>query len=162
MLLLGFGGGDMHHDVYLDVDTPSGSEASFKIFSLQALTAFVMMFGWAGLASLVQFGLNPGLSVIVASGVGAGSMYFTSSIMRMLLKLQDEGASYTMEMAVGKNASVYERIPESGIGRIQLHIGGMLREFQAVSEKKITLEPSTPVTVVRIVDTQTVSVAAIQ
>ena len=146
------------HDVYHEVDTATGSEHSFKLFSLQTLTAFVMMFGWAGLAALKQFELGTALSVVVALAVGVVFMYLIAFFMRALLKLETDGIVFKIEDTIGTNASVYERIPASGLGRIQIHAGGMLREVQAVSEKGEVIDSARPVVVVRVVDSQTVSV----
>ena len=150
-----FGG---HHDVYHDTDSASGVAGAFKVLSLHSITAFVMMFGWAGLAALKQFGLNSGGSVCVGFVVGAAFMYLIAYLIRGILKLESEGAVFRIEETVGKTASVYERIPEKGLGRIQLHAGGMIREIQAVSETGTALAPPASVTVVKVVDAQTVAV----
>ena len=96
--------------------------------------------------------------VIVAFLVGFLCMVFIAYLMHWALSLQSEGAVFRIEDAIGKRGSVYERISASGMGRIQISLGGMVRELQAVSEGKETLESLKPVVVVRVIDSQTVSV----
>lgn len=89
-------------------------------------------------------------------------MLATAYLFALALKLTSDGSVFSLESTVGQNASVYERIPAEGFGRVQMNVSGMLREIQAVSEKKIPIESFQRVTVTRVIDSETVAVEPAQ
>ncbi len=160
LFFVGFDDGHSHGDVYHDTDTGHGTESSFHYLSLTSVSAFIMAFGWAGLAAKEDFHLPPSLTLISALCVGALAMIGTAWLFRLAYRCTSDGATYSLAEIVGKTAEVYERIPATGWGRIQINVGGMLREVRAVSEDKQDIESFKRVQVVRVVDQETVAVAA--
>ena len=95
-MIIGFGAehadvGDVGHDVGHDV--PHGSEAlgtdhhshdlaatdtAFKLVSINSITGFFMVFGWAGLAAFKDHELSEAMSLLVASIAGVLMMYLTA------------------------------------------------------------------------------------
>lgn len=159
LFFVGFDDGHAHGDVYHDTDTGMGTEGSFHILSLTSLSAFIMAFGWAGLAAREDFHLPPLLSLLVAISVGGFAMIGTAYLFRVAYRCTSSGASYSLEEAIGKTGEVYERIPAEGWGRIQINVGGMVREVKAVAESKQDIDSFKRVQVVRVVDQDTVAVA---
>ena len=159
LFFVGFDDGHAHGDVYHDTDTGMGTEGSFHILSLTSLSAFIMAFGWGGLAASEDFQFTPLLALLTAFAIGGLAMVGTAYLFRLAYRCTSNGASYSLEEVVGKTAEVYERIPAEGWGRIQINVGGMLREIKAVSEAKQDIDSFKRVEVIRVVDQDTVAVA---
>ena len=138
-----------------------GTDHSMNLVSINSILAFAMLFGWTGLAGLNELELSIPLSVALALGVGFAGMVGTAYLFRSLMKMQSDGADFKMKDLVGQRTSVYERIPQGGVGRIQLNIGGMIREVRAVSDVAATVESFQLVEVIDVVDSETVSVRPI-
>ncbi|MBZ0166951.1 MAG: hypothetical protein K8I00_09095 [Candidatus Omnitrophica bacterium] len=141
------GGMDMH------------SDAAFELISVNTITAFVMMFGWAGLTAYVQFKMTHSVSLIIAVGAGTLTMFITAWLFNMAKKLVSKGAVFKIEDTVGLNGSVYQRVPANGRGKVNVSMpGGILKELDAVSEDKVDIESFKTVKVVSTVDDRTISV----
>ncbi len=157
----GDAGGDVHdstihHDA---MDYDDSSDASFQLFSVHSITAFIMMFGWAGLSSYIQFELGPTLAILIALAAGTMVLFITAYLFKLALKLVSPGAQFDIEKTVGLTAKVYQEISQNGAGRIQLSLPGAgLREIDAVSEDKKKIESFVSVKIVRVIDPSTVSV----
>lgn len=163
MFFVGFDDGGHHGgDVYDDTDTGAGTEGSFHFISLTSVSAFIMAFGWAGLAAKEDFQLSPIASLSAALGVGILAMAATAYLFKLAYRCTSGGATYSLDEVVGKTGEVYERIPGTGWGRIQINVGGMLREVRAVSDDKQDIDSFKRVQVVRVVDQETVAVTAAQ
>lgn len=168
MIVGGFGddvGGSDGANVDADASAPhhsdDGADTSFKLVSLNSITGFIMMFGWAGLASYLQFHLGEVLSFALAFLVGLICMVITASLFRMALKLSSPGARFNVYDALNTDAEVYLRIPATGVGKVKISANGESRIINAVSEEKKEIESFQRVTVVRIVNSDTVSVKEI-
>ena len=135
------------------------SDAAFQIVSINSITAFIMMFGWSGLTAYVQYSLHPFMSMVIAFSAGTLVLLITAYLFHLALKLVSKGAQFSIEKTVGMVAKVYQQIPSNGTGRIQLTIpGDLMRELDAVSDKKEKIESFVPVKIVKVIDANTVSV----
>ncbi len=128
-----FGGGD-GGDFDMDGDMGGGSDASFTLFSLLSVMAFIMGTGWMGLACRFDWGLSRPLSAIVSVGFGSSMMLFASGMMHMARKL-NRNIGYDVKTAVGRTARVYMAIPAKGEGQgqVQVSVSGRLMTRPAVS-----------------------------
>ena len=158
MVFLGLGHHDTDVDVYHDTTTPEGSESSFTILSINSVTAFLMMFGWSGLACLKGHEFSLPISLLIAFIVATFCMFFTAYLFRLAMKLTSSGDLFSMEELIDQIGSVYLQIPEEGMGKIQIPARGITRELQAISEDKKEIGAFKSVKIVRIVDSNTVSV----
>ena len=131
-------GGDTDMDSAGDQDGDFSGDSGdgMHIFSVKSILAFLMFYGWGGLAAIekgmhVWWGVS-GVSLIL----GIIMMLFTAWIFFMLLKLQSSG-TMNMENAVGKEAEVYLTIPakKSGNGKVQIVIQGGYKTLDAVTEE---------------------------
>ncbi|MBX3037562.1 MAG: NfeD family protein [Anaerolineales bacterium] len=142
-ILMMFIGGGLSDDA-LDVALESNDnvaeshnadgDASFKLLSLQGLTAFFMMFGLVGLA-LLNTNLPSFLSVIggtVAGLLTFGALSFIFSKMKLL---QSEG-TIQLKNSIGAEGNVYLKIPKNGTGQVQIVTQGALKIFDATSNNK--------------------------
>ena len=174
MIVGGFGddvGSDVSHADATTIETDhsgadghqseDGSDASFKLVSLNSITGFIMMFGWAGLASYLQFHLNDVVSFIIAFVVGLLCMFITASLFKMASKLTSPGARFNINNTIGTAAEVYLRIPDNGTGKVKITVNGESRIVSAVSENKKEIDSFKRVNVVRVVNSDTISVKEI-
>jgi len=130
-----FGGGDVDIDAGMDGDLHVGAtDASFTLFSLLSVMAFIMGTGWMGLACRLDWGLGRPLSAVIAVGFGAVMMALASSMMHMARKL-NRNVTYDVKTAVGRTARVYMAIPAKGEGQgqVQVSVSGRLMTRPAVS-----------------------------
>lgn len=129
------GMGADHVDISVSHDVGGGdSDASFKILSLQGVTAFLLMFGLVGWVML-RGGLGMIWSIAGAIAAGTATMFFVLWLFHSFLKLQGSG-TLDLKNAVGVEGTVYLRIPAGGTGKVQLTVQGRLLTLDAVSDAK--------------------------
>ena len=153
------GGESSFDDSSADADH---TEAAFKLVSLNTISAFVMMFGWAGLTSKLQFELGALLSIVLALLVGFFSMVVTAWMYMFAKRLASRGADFHIKDSVGLTGSVYQEISEGGLGKIQVSVNGYMRELQARCEKHQHIASFTNVLVTGTIDNQTVTVEKVE
>ncbi|MCB0328101.1 MAG: hypothetical protein KDD70_00520 [Bdellovibrionales bacterium] len=139
--------GDAHH-----------TEAAFKLVSLNTISAFIMMFGWAGLTAKLQFNLGIPASVLIALTVGITAMVVTALLYMWALRLASPGADFHIAETIGKSGSVYQEIPAEGMGKIQISINGFIRELQARCDTSEAVPSFSNVLVTGTLDNETVVV----
>lgn len=134
-----FGGGDTDADTdtdlqvgHADVDHVD-ADVSFKLLTLQGLTAFFMMFGLVGFAMLRESHASGGVALASASAAGLGTVWLIGRIFSSVKKLQSSG---TMDnaAAVGEQGTVYLTIRAQGTGKVQVTMHGRPREFEATAK----------------------------
>jgi hypothetical protein len=94
-------GGDVHSG-----DSDSSSDADFRLFSLQTLTAFFLIAGLAGLAFHRGSHLGAAISVLGALAAGALMMVVIAWLLSTLRRLQTSG-TIDLRSAVGEEGTVY-------------------------------------------------------
>lgn len=145
-----------------DMDVEPGSDASFTLFSLLSVMAFIMGTGWMGLACRFDFGLSRPMSVVISVGFGVVMMCLASGMMFMTRKL-NRNITYDPETAVGKRARVYMRIPPrgEGHGKVQVSVSGRLMTMDAVSAGP-ELKAFSDVTVINVRNDQSLVVSQLE
>jgi len=161
IILVLTGGMDMDMDLHPGSGDVGHPDSSFEVISLNTITAFVMMFGWIGLACLKQFNMEATAAVAGATGAGLLCMLTTAYFFKQAKKMASGGSAFCLDKTVGKKATVYQRIPEHGRGKITLSVGDMTHEIEAVSAEQKDIASFVTVEVVRVVDQRTVAVKQI-
>ena len=167
---LGGDHGDLHvdgdvydgHDVEFDPDhgeAISDSDFSFKLLSMQGLTAFFMMFGLIGLA-LLRANLATGFTIVGGAAAGLFAVWLISLLFSQMKKLQSDG-TVIIKNALGQSGTVYLNIPPKGSGQIQVAVQGSLRIYDAISKDKKALASGTKVLVVEVIENNTLVVEKI-
>ena len=110
-----------------------GADASFKALTFQGIMAFMMFFGLAGLWVLDGDSNQTSLAIVVGSITGFGSMYGTGKLFQLFVALQSDG-TIDMDDAIGSVGTIYLRIPEGGVGQIQVESGSAMRTYNAKTE----------------------------
>lgn len=157
-----FGGNDKDnfdaHEIP-DTNTDSADVRKFKWLSLQAITGFLMMFGWTAITCQNEFGLKniSTIGIAVASGVLAALII--RSIFKYAKKLQSSGSIFRIEDAIGKEAYVYQSIPKNGTGKISISLQNFTHEIDAISYNCEALSSFSRVKIIKKQDDHTVVVA---
>ena len=139
MLMLIGGDADADMDVELeagDVDSgdTSDSTMAFRVFSVQAIAAFMMGFGWGGLGAIRGSGWSIGVALGVATATGLAMMWFLGALLKFVYGLQSSG-NLPIYQALEAEGSVYAQIPAAGEGRgeVRVVIGDRERYYKAIS-----------------------------
>lgn len=142
--LLGGLGSDDLDEGGLDLEA-----GKIKWLSKQALTGFLLFFGWVGLTCKKEGHFSDALSYAIAIASGLVCMLATAWLFKMAKKLHSPGTVFRLEEAVGKEAIVYQRIPREGAGKISLSLHGMSYEIDAISGTAEQIESFTKVQIIR-------------
>jgi hypothetical protein len=122
-------------DLHSDGDVPGHDTGAFKLLSVQAMTGFLMGFGWGGFASLKGsgFGLLPSIGIGVVCGLGM--MWILAVVLRGMHELESSG-NINVEDVVGREAVVDVTVPagRGGSGRIKVVVDERQRSYAAVTE----------------------------
>ena len=130
-LVAGLFGGDAGD---FDTDFDAATDASFTLFSLLSIMAFVMGTGWMGLACRIDFEMGRAPSFFLAAGFGIVMMGLASGLMHLTRKL-NRHIEIDPSTAVGATARVYMQLPAKGEGKgqVQVSISGRLKTVDAIS-----------------------------
>ena len=148
LIMMFIGGVDDGDGTDVD-DAHADADASFKILSLQGLTAFFMMFGLVALALFRQSGTSHGLALAGGVAAGCATVWVIGRIFLGMKRLQSDG-TLQMDNAIGKTGTVYLRIPAGGTGKAEIVVQGQLSVFDAVSHDREEIPSGTAIEVVRL------------
>lgn len=140
-------------------DVDSSDVRKFKWFSMQAITGFLMMFGWTAITCQSEFGLQDITTVGISIAAGLFAALIIHSIFKLAKKLQSSGSTYRIEEAIGKEAYVYQSIPKNGTGKISISLQQFTHEIDAISQNSEELSSFTRVKIIEKKDDNTVVVA---
>jgi hypothetical protein len=160
------GGGDVSGDVSGDASGDAGGDASghtdsglaFKILSIQAISAFLMGFGWGGLAAVRGFGLPALAGIAVGLATGSGMMWLLGKMLKFIGRMQSSG-TLPMEAALYEEGVVYVTVPagRAGHGSVRVVVDERMQYYSAVTEGEM-LATGTAVRVTGINEDHTLTV----
>lgn len=153
---------DFHHSDHSGHHYDDHSMPSLKLVTLHSLAGFLMMFGWTGLAALVQYGFSPALSLILAFLVGLFVMILVALIFKAAQRLEAQGATFNARQTIGLVGEVYQRIPAQGVGKIHVNIHGVTRELLAQSINNEPIESFEAIKIINSVDQEIVQVVLLR
>lgn len=132
LLIFSFSGVDSDLHIHeTDVGSVEG-DPSFTFLSVQSALAFLMGFGWLGLAGIREFGLGMKFSFLLALGVGFFFMYLSARLMYQVKKLNNI-PKVDYNDCINKSGKAYNRFAPNGSGQIQIDINGRLATVSAVN-----------------------------
>lgn len=154
-------GGDVHgadHDHDQDHDHDKGTSLFIGLLTFRTIVAALTFFGLAGMAG-TERGLDAPIALLVALAAGGGALFLVAWMMRTLHGLKAEGTAH-IDRSVGKNGTVYLRIPgqKAGTGKVHLNLQNRTVEYQAITSKD-ELPTGAKVVVVSVINSDTVEVA---
>ncbi len=133
-------------------------DGDFKLLTIHSLSGFAMMFGWIGLACKNEAHLSAVWSCLAAFGAGSAMLFLTRWIFILAQRATSKGSDFEISEAIGKQATVYQKIPEKGSGKVQVTVNEVMYELLAVSKEGEEINSFECVNIVRAVDDQTVEV----
>jgi hypothetical protein len=134
------------------------SDSAFKLLSLNSITGFIAMFGWAGLAAHSQYELPFPIALLIAVTAGFGVLVITAALFYFAMKLKSPGAEFDITQTAGATAEVYLQISPPQAGKISSVINGVKHEFDAVSDNGKMIPSFEKVKITGIIDSHTVAV----
>lgn len=151
---------DVMHDVDVSGDFDGGhdfadhdasdSDISFKLLSLQGITAFFMMFGLVGWAMMNQGDFHPMIPIISGTVAGLITVWIMGRIFAFAGSLQSSG-TLNLRNAIGQEGSVYLTIKPGEIGKVQLTVQGRYLVLEAVTEGDEEIKTGQAIRVVKVV-----------
>lgn len=159
-----FGGGDVGDVGDLgDLGGDAGADHmdsghAFEILSIQSISAFLMGFGWGGLAGLKGAGLGLGLSLALGVGCGCLMVWILAVLLRGLYSLEGSG-NVSIRDALGAEGEIYAQVPArgAGVGQVKVVVSDRMRIYRAVSDGS-EVPTRTRVRVVRVNSDNTLTV----
>ena len=144
-----FTGGDV--EVHSDFTTLCDTDVAFDFISIQSILAFLMGFGWVGLACFAQFKLGAIISFITAFVFGLIFMFLSAYLMFLIKKL-DKKAKINLEDFVGTVGRAYTAFkPQSG-GQIEITINDQLSVVNAFNMTDEEIHAFMPVKIEKVED----------
>lgn len=129
-----------------------------RLLSKQALSGFLMMFGWVGLTCKKEFHVSELTSALLACVAGTAAMFISAYLFKYSKKLCSTGTIFKIEELIGKEATIYQRIPLGGVGKISVSLHQFTHEIEAISTAEEDLDSFTSVQIIEKVDEKTVIV----
>jgi hypothetical protein len=144
-----------------DLEASTVDAFQVKWLSKQALTGFLMLFGWSALTCKHQFGLSLAPTLAIALAAGVATVLINGSIFKLARKLHSPGSKFDIAQTLGLEAVVYQRIPKGGVGKISLSLHNMTFEIDALSLDSEEIPSFAPVKVIQQANENTVIVTPI-
>ena len=139
----------------------SADPSDFKWLSKQTLTGFLMLFGWVGLTCKKEFHLSGSAASGFAFCGGLLSLIISGFLFKTAKKLRSTGTVFYIDDAIGKEAIVYQRISNGGIGKVSFTIHELTHEIDAISYHTEEIPSFSPVKITQKMDDKTVVVVPI-
>lgn len=129
---------------------PADSDLSFKLLSLQGITAFFMMFGLVGWAVLRQGSYPPLVPLLSGTLAGLFTVWVMKRIFQAAGRLQSSG-TLNLSNAVGQEGTVYLTIRPGQTGKVRISVQErlMVLDAAAADEEELKTGQTVCVTSVR-------------
>ena len=151
LLLAAFLGADHGGGMDDALDVHAGDSGhTVNFFSLRAIVAFLVGFGWAGVLALGK-GLPASGAFVAALATGGVFMLVMAGLMAFLMSLRADG-TIQYGKAVGVRGKVYVTVPpqRSGTGQVELLLQSRLITANAVTDHAESLAPLSPVEIIAV------------
>ncbi len=123
-------GGDT--EVSADFTTACETDISFNFLTIESILAFLMGFGWLGLAALTQWNLSSIMSIIIAVITGIMFMFLSAYLMFCVKKL-DKKVKVNLIDYVGETGRAYTNFNAKSGGQIEIEINKQLKVVNAIN-----------------------------
>jgi len=124
-------GGDA--EVSSDFNDSFETDTSFDFLSMQSILAFLMGFGWVGLACLQGMGLRIRYAILISLVVGFAMMYFSAWVMCCVKKLNHR-VKKDYSKCVGLKGRSYTSFAPHSKGQIEINFNDQLSIQDAIND----------------------------
>lgn len=135
-------------EVASDFDSISDTDTSFDFFSIQSILAFLMGFGWVGLAALTQWNVSTQLAIVISVVTGFVFLYMSAFLM-FKVKSLNQVVKIDYEKCIGTVGKAYTTIHPNSEGQIQIEINGKLSIVNAVNSTDIEIKAFEQIKVIK-------------
>jgi len=135
-------------EVSSDFDSVSDTDASFHFFSIQSVLAFLMGFGWIGLAALSQWHTDIIHAVVISAVVGFVFMFMSAYLM-LKVRCLNQVVTPEYDKCIGKIGKAYTTIHPNSEGQIEIEMNEKLSIVNAMNETDVEIKAFEPVKVVK-------------
>ncbi len=127
--------GDLNVEINHDVDGAdhSDTDQGNALGYFKGTLVFIAFGAWMARAMLLKDFSWP-VALLVGGASGYAGIFLLGKVLSFLLKQTSEG-NWKHENAIGQMGEVYLRIPENGVGQIQVTINGGLRTVDAIAHE---------------------------
>jgi len=143
-----------------EAGTAAESIATFKLLSVRSVTAFGLLFGWAGVL-YHRAGVTQNFTILYSLLWGFVGMLIVSSIFYFFMRMAETGTR-RLSSAVGQPATVYMDIPANGAGQVRVLCSGSICFVNARAAGGEALKAGTPVVIKRVFGPNVVEVEKTQ
>jgi len=143
-------GNGLFGDGEIEVPDAGGGLDGLRLFTLQGIVAFFVVFGWLG-AALDAMALPIALTLLLAALGGFGMMVLLSFLTRAVFRLRSDGTADNRN-AVGMAGKVHLTVPPSrtGSGKVHILLQGVYTERDAVTDEEHPIPTGCEVVVVAV------------
>lgn len=152
-----YDGGDFSAGIDLINDEPLTGISGLRILTVRGVLVFIAIGCWLSFILYRPFGAL--FAILIGALGGVVAAYLQALAFRASLRLESSG-NIDYHNAVGKEATVYLRVPKSrsGKGKVTVVIQERYTEIDAVTDEEMDLLPKSLVEVVGLEDDLTVKV----
>lgn len=162
--LLGFASNGIDVDTDAAIgDVHPSTDWSFKVLSTQGLTAFFLMFGLVGLATLrsqdTPTFVHGAIATLAGLVSGFATTFVVAKLFRLASRMQSSG-TINLKRAVNATGTVYLTIRTDKPGKVTISVAGRLLTLDArlAPSGEQELSTGTPITVTRVFEDESVEV----
>lgn len=157
------------HDFGPDADHDQGPfhdgahhASGIRLFTLRGIVALFAVGGWLGVA-MCDLGLNPAVSILIASAGGFTALVIAALVISCSLRLQENG-NISPRNAIAHIGTVYIPIPAArqSTGKITLNLQERFVEMDALTDCDTPLPTGTAVQVTGITEKNELIVRPVQ
>ena len=142
---------DSGTEVTGDFGDMADSDASFSLFTIEGILAFLMCSGWMGWISRVFLSYSGKKTIIVAVISGLVALFFYAFLISKIKKLEHAPKSDKKEL-IGKTGKAYTHFSPSGQGQIEIEFNSRLEVLDAKNNSDIEIQSFEAIKVVRVED----------
>lgn len=149
-IIFSFFGGELGDGTDVGVANDFGvSDYSFKFFSLQTVSSFLLIGGLVGLYVAHKTDGNHLISTPCAIVSGLAMAYLVNFVIKKMLSLQTSG-NLNYKKAIGLSGKVYLKIPVGGEGQIEFDFNNRRLYCKAISKNSQELYTGTRIKIVAV------------
>lgn len=142
-------GGDS--EISTDFNTVCETDISFNFLTIESILAFLMGFGWLGLAGLTKWHLSATISTVIAIVTGIIFMFLSAYLMYCVKKL-DKRVKIDINECIGKTGKTYTSFKAHSEGQIEIEINKQLKVINAFNDSDEEIGSFTPIRIEKIKD----------
>jgi len=135
-----------------DLDDGADHFDGVRLFTVRGIVAMLAVGGWLGVA-MCDIGLHSAIAVTVALAGGLGALFAAAYIIKLSLRLQEEG-NLSPKNALAHTATVYIPVPPSrqGTGKVTMNLQERFVELDALTDSTEKIPTGATVQVVAVTD----------